>query len=194
MSVVPRANTRGDDATAIDTAAPGLGNGHPESAWKEALQGERRRRMGETLKRMYPETTSAPLIRATGQGGAAGRPCAGRARPERAREGTAMVANEVLDLRGSGGGLCDLGMGSAREDREIAPDRLANVVDGEPQERCPWLVRAGGPGQARSKAPKTLERHRRNELGMASQRGSRATALGPDASPGGSALKGIRTP
>jgi len=144
MSVVPRANTRGDDATAIDTAAPGLGNGHPESAWKEALQGERRRRMGETLKRMYPETTSAPLIRATGQGGAAGRPCAGRARPERAREGTAMVANEVLDLRGSGGGLCDLGMGSAREDREIAPDRLANVVDGEPQERCPWLVRAGG--------------------------------------------------
>lgn len=143
MSVVPRANTRGDDATAIDTAAPGLGNGRPESAWKEALHEERRRRMGETLKRTYPETTSAPLIRATGHGGAAGRPCAGRVHPERAREGTAMVANEVY-LRGSGGGLCDLGLGSAREDREISPDRLANVVEGEPQERCPWLVRAEG--------------------------------------------------
>jgi len=143
MSVMPRANTRGDDARAIDTAVPGLGNGCSESAGKEALQAERRRRMGETLKRMYPETTSAPLARATGHWGAAGRPCAGRAHPEQAWEGTAMVANEVY-LRGSGGGLCNSGLGSAREDREIAPDRLANVVDGEPQERCLWLVRAQG--------------------------------------------------
>jgi hypothetical protein len=150
MTVMPRANTRGDDARAIDTAAPGSGNGRAPSTGKEAPRKGRRRRTGETLKRAYPETTSALLVRATDQEGAAGRPCAGRERPERAWEGTAMVANEVY-LRGSGGGSCVSGMSSAREDREIAPDWLANVVDGEPQERCLWLVRAGGQAERGAK-------------------------------------------